>query len=74
MPIGPRGQKRPADLIGCAVMVARLATGEIEEELGPEKSPGKVRSGLAGAKARAESLTPEERRKVAKVAAEARWR
>lgn len=28
MPLGPQGQKRPADGIGCAIMVARIATGE----------------------------------------------
>ena len=33
MPRGPQGQKRPADTIGCAVMVAKIATGEIEEEV-----------------------------------------
>lgn len=53
-------------------MVARIATGEIEEEL---KNPsGKVRSGRAGAKARAEKLTVDERRDIAKRAAAARWR
>jgi hypothetical protein len=31
MPRGPRGEKRPADVIGAAVMVAKIATGEIEE-------------------------------------------
>jgi hypothetical protein len=31
MPKGPRGEKRPADVIGAAVMVAKIATGEIEE-------------------------------------------
>ena len=35
MPKGPRGEKRPADVIGAAVMVMRIATGEIEE---PEES------------------------------------
>jgi len=43
MPKGPQGQKRPADVIARAVMVARIATGEIEELL-PELS-GRVRSG-----------------------------
>lgn len=72
MPRGPQGQKRPADTIGCAVMVAKIATGEIEEEA---KEPSeKVRSGRAGAKARSESLTVEERRAIAKRAAMARWR
>ena len=30
MPKGPRGQKRPADVIGNAVHVMRIATGEVE--------------------------------------------
>ena len=72
MPKGPRGEKRPADVIGCAVKVAKLATGEIEEEL-TEKS-GRVRSGEAGGKARAEKLTPEERSEIARKAANVRWK
>ena len=32
MPKGPQGQKRPADAVGCAVAVARIATGEEEED------------------------------------------
>jgi hypothetical protein len=72
MPRGPQGQKRPADVIGAAIMVAKIATGEIEETL---KTPsGKVRSGKAGGKARAEKLTKEERSTIAKRAAGARWR
>ena len=71
MPKGPQGQKRPADVVGCAVTVAKIATGEIEETL-VEKS-GRVRSGRAGAKARAESLTQEERSAIAQKAAAARW-
>jgi hypothetical protein len=31
MPRGPKGEKRPADAIGAAIMVGRIATGEIEE-------------------------------------------
>jgi hypothetical protein len=30
MPRGPKGEKRPADAIGAAIMVAQIATGEIE--------------------------------------------
>src|SRR4051794_840015 len=33
MPKGPRGEKRPADVIGAAVRVMRIATGEETEEL-----------------------------------------
>ena len=32
MPRGPNGEKRPAEAVGCAVMVAKIATGEIEED------------------------------------------
>jgi hypothetical protein len=32
MPKGPRGEKRSADVIGAAVMVARIATGEVEDK------------------------------------------
>ncbi len=71
MPRGPQGQKRPADVIGAAVMVAKIATGEITEEL---KAPsGKTRSGHAGARARADKLTPDERTAIAKKAAAGRW-
>ena len=72
MPRGPNGEKRPADAVGCAVAVARIATGDVVE-LSQVKS-GRVRSGKAGAKARAESLTPAERSAIAKKAAAARWR
>ena len=33
MPRGPEGQKRPHGTVEAAVMVAKIATGEIEEEL-----------------------------------------
>ena len=32
MPKGPRGEKRPGDVIGAAIMVAKIATGEIEDD------------------------------------------
>ena len=32
MPKGPKGEKRPADVVGAAVKVAKIATGEIEED------------------------------------------
>lgn len=69
MPKGPQGQKRPANGIGAAVMVAQIATGEIEDN----KKSGRVNSGLAGAKARAQNLTSEQRSKIAKKAAAKRW-
>ncbi len=71
MPKGPQGQRRPADAIGNAVHIARIATGEIEETT--LKQPAKRKSGLAGAKARLENTTADERTALAKKAAGARW-
>lgn len=71
MATGPRGEKRPSDVIGAAIMVGKIATGEIEEVR--REPSGKVRSGLAGAKARAENMSKEERSAVARKAAVARW-
>lgn len=71
MPKGPNGEKRPADAIGCAVMVARIATGEEEDTSYVSKNRRK--SGVAGAKARMESTDAERRSEIAKKAAEARW-
>lgn len=42
---GPNGQRRPADVVGCAVMVAKIATGEVGDEL--REPSGRVRSGRA---------------------------
>jgi hypothetical protein len=39
MPRGPRGERRPADVIGAAVMAARIATGEVEDDPKTEKTP-----------------------------------
>jgi hypothetical protein len=54
------------------VVVAKIATDEIEDDV--KTLSGRVRSGRAGAKARAAKLTSEQRRDIAKAAAAARWR
>jgi hypothetical protein len=78
MPKGPKGEKRPADVMGAAVKVAKIATGEIEEDIDtPEKSgkdPAAVSMGKRGGKARAQAMTPERRAEIAKKAAEKRWK
>lgn len=71
MPKGPHGQKRPADVIGAAVMVARIATGELEEDIKDKEYARK--GGLIGGKARAAKLSPKKRKEIAKNAALARW-
>ncbi len=48
MPKGPHGEKRPGDVIGAAVMVARIATGEIDDERA-EKNPHAAALGNSGA-------------------------
>lgn len=72
MPKGPNGQKRPADSIGCAVLVGKIATGEAEEEVAYVASQSERSS--AGGKARAQRLSEGERSKIAKAGAEARWK
>ena len=71
MPRGPQGQKRPADAIGNAVTVARIATGETQET-GYEQ-PSKVKGGRSGGAARKRVLSPERRQEIASLAAAARW-
>jgi hypothetical protein len=76
MPKGPRGEKRPADVIGNAVKVMRIATGEETEEL-TEKAEARVergrRGGLIGGKSRAERVSAARRVEIARNAARARW-
>lgn len=72
MPKGPNGQRRPADAIGMSTMVARIATGEEEDTSYVSKNRRK--SGVAGAKARMETLTPSERSEIATQASQARWK
>ena len=75
MPRGPKGEKRPADVIGAAVMIGRIATGEIEEGTPPDdgKDPAAVALGRKGGKARAEGMTAKRRKEIAKKAAATRW-
>ena len=71
MPKGPNGEKRPGDVVSCAVTVAKIATGEIEDT--EYKQPNKRKGGLIGGRARAKALSPEQRKEIAKKAAAARW-
>jgi hypothetical protein len=71
MPKGPKGEKRHADTVKNAILIARIATGEIEDI--SSKSPNRARGGKVGAKRRSEALTDQERVNIAKKAAAARW-
>jgi hypothetical protein len=75
MPKGPRGEKRPADVIGNAVKVMRIATGEETEQLETEHARSAAAElGATGGKARAAKMSPAERAAVARKAAQSRWR
>ncbi len=75
MPTGPKGQKRPADAIGLAVRVARIATGEEPEDAPEDDGKDKAAQALGkkGGAARAKAMTPERRAEIAKKAAAKRW-
>ena len=72
MPKGPRGEKRPADAIGRAVLIGKIATGEVEDERDDVKSAA-ASLGSLGGKARAKKMSPERRSEIAKKAAAQRW-
>jgi hypothetical protein len=73
MPKGPHGQKRPADVIGNAVRVMRIATGEQTEDIDPVKAAA-AELGSRGGKARALKLTKTQRIEIARKAAASRWK
>lgn len=76
MPKGPKGQKRPADVIKNAVLVMQIATGEAEEAPDTRNQAALALSRLGASKGgqkRAESLSPRKRQEMAKKANRARW-
>jgi hypothetical protein len=74
VPRGPRGERRPADVIGDTVKVMRIATGEESDnrEDAPPPSPAAQLGKLGGA-ARARKLTAEQRQEIARKGAAKRW-
>lgn len=75
MPRGPKGEKRPADAIGNAIMIAKIATGEIEDLTTEDgKNAAAVALGRMGGRKRAEGMSAEKRSEIAKKAAAKRWK
>jgi hypothetical protein len=66
MPKGPKGQKRPDDMI-----VMRVATEDFGADDG--KDPAAKSLGSRGGKARAKALSGEKRKEIVRAAALARW-
>lgn len=71
MPKGPQGQKRPADAIGLAVLVGKIATGEVRDV--PTADSSQKKAGQTGGKARSEALSSERKSEIARKAAKKRW-
>ena len=61
-------------MIGNAVHVMRIATGELEEKTDDGKSKAAVELGRKGGAARAQALSKTKRRLIARKAAAARWK
>lgn len=75
MPRGPKSERRPADVNARAVMIGKIATGEIEDKVTDDgKNAAAVALGRMGGKARAAGLSAKKRKEIAKRAAKARWR
>lgn len=72
MPRSPKGGKRP-DAIGNAVMIGRIATGEIDITTDDGKNAAAVALGRMGGKARAAGMTAKKRSEIARKAAKTRW-
>jgi hypothetical protein len=74
MPRGPEGERRPADVIGNAVRVMRIATGE-ETEAPSDNSKNKAAQelGRKGGQPRAKKLNAKKRSSIAREAALKRW-
>ena len=75
VPKGPNGENRPADAVGLAVLIGKIATGEVED-IAPDDGKDKAAQamGKKGGAARAASMTPKRRAEIATAAATARWR
>ena len=59
MPKGPNGEKRPAYAIALAVMIGRIATGEVDDAAPDDgKDPAARALGAKGGKVRASSMSP----------------
>lgn len=74
MPKGARGEKRRGDVIGAAIMVTKIATGEVEDNPTSADKGHHSEGGKQGRAARAAKSTAEQRSEIAKKAADRRWK
>jgi hypothetical protein len=78
VPRGPRGEKRPANLNARTVMITKIATREIKDDVPTSETEGKdpaaVALGRKGGLARAQAISAKRRKEIARKAAKSRWR
>ena len=75
--MGESRKKRPRDPIALAKLIGDIATGQVEDREQDSRNPAAVElgrlGGQKGGRARADKLTPERRREIAKKAIQKRW-
>jgi hypothetical protein len=71
-----KNPKRPADVIGNAVKVMRIAVGEDTDDAPADDGKNKAAQelGRMGGKARAKAMTAKRRKEIARKAAKTRWK
>ncbi len=71
---GPKGERSPADVNARAVMIGKIATGELDDATTDDgKNAAAVALGRMGGKARAAGMSAKKRKEIAKKAAKTRW-
>ncbi|WP_336987418.1 hypothetical protein [Altererythrobacter aquiaggeris] len=66
--------KRPRDANQLAKLMVDIASGEESDEEMTATQARASKGGKSGGKARAQALTPEQRKEIASIAAQARWK
>jgi len=75
VPKGPEGQKRPADVVGAAIRVARISVGDIADDRESDKPRSAAAElGRLGGAARARNLTAEQKAAIGRKGAAERWK
>jgi hypothetical protein len=71
---GPKEEKLTADVNARAIVIAKIAMGEIEDATTEDgKNAAAVVLGRMGGKARAAGMSAKKRKEIAKKAAASRW-
>jgi hypothetical protein len=65
---------RPRDPLALAKLIGDIATGQVVDAVEDEKDDKAASLGRRGGDARAANLTAEQRARIAKKAAQARWK